>query len=268
MPVVLIAEMLLLVVVDDKGHVPAGSDAFVKVGLTGALLAELAIDGQLTVGDDGTVRTGDTRPGDELLADVYDAVRNHLEGKKARQVIGGLSRHIGGSRDRVVDRLADAGVLGRDRPSVLRPTRHPIRDTAARQAVLDQVRIAARGEEQPVRPDVGVVLALAGPCRLLERVAPDRGTRGEAKKQIARATAGPPPRRRSRQASPDHQRADRRGGRDRSNGRFLAPAHPRAGLAMDGPRQASAVAFDRGTEGGAAAQRRAAAPAACRYHRA
>ena len=41
-PAVLIAEILLLVAVDDKGHVPAGSDAFVKVGLTGALLAELA----------------------------------------------------------------------------------------------------------------------------------------------------------------------------------------------------------------------------------
>jgi hypothetical protein len=117
---VLIAEMLL-VAVDDKGHVPAGSDAFVKVALTGALLAELAIDGQLTVGDDGTVRTADPRPADVLLGDVYDAVRNHLEGKKARQVIVGLSRHIGGSRDRVVDRLAAAGVLGRDRPSVLRP---------------------------------------------------------------------------------------------------------------------------------------------------
>jgi hypothetical protein len=133
----------------------------------------------------------DTRPGDELLADVYDAVRDHLEGRKAKQVIGGLSRHIGESRDRVIDRLAGTGVLGRDGPSALRPTRHPVLDTAARQAVLDQVRIAARGEE-PVRPDVGVVLALAGPCRLLERVAPDRGTRGEAKKQIARAAAEAP----------------------------------------------------------------------------
>jgi hypothetical protein len=132
LPVVLIAEMLLLVAVDDKGHVPVGSDAFVKVGLTGALLAELAVDGQLTIGDDGTVRAGDTRPGDELLADVYDAVRNHLVSRKASQVISGLSRYIGGSRDRVVDRLADAGVLGRDRPSVLRPTRHPVLDTAAR----------------------------------------------------------------------------------------------------------------------------------------
>ena len=106
-------------------------------------------------------------------------MRTHLEGKKAKQVIGGLSRHIGGSRDRVVNRLADAGVLGRVRPSVLRPTRHPVLDTAARQAVLDQVRTAARGEGR-VRPDVGAVLALAGPCHLLERVAPDRRTRGEA----------------------------------------------------------------------------------------
>ena len=191
MSVVLIAEKLLLVAVDDKGHVPAGSDAFVKVGLTGALLAELAIGGQLTIGTDGTVRIGDARPGEELLADVYDAVRDHLEGKKAKQVIGGLNRHIGGSRDRVVDRLVSAGVLGRDRPSVLRPTRHPVLDTAARQAVLDQVRAAARGEA-PVRPGVVVVLALAGPCRLLERVAPDRGTRGAAKKQIARAAAATP----------------------------------------------------------------------------
>jgi hypothetical protein len=170
---------------------PWGAMPFVKVGLAGALLAELAVNGQLIMGDDGRVRTGDTRPGDELLAGIYDAVRTHLEGKKAKQVIGGLSRHIGGSRDRVVDRLVHAGVLGRDRPSVLRPTRHPVLDTAARQAVLDQVRTAARGEG-PVRPDVVVVLALAGPCRLLERVALDRRTRGEAKKQIARAAAEAP----------------------------------------------------------------------------
>ncbi len=189
--VVLIAEMLLLVAVKDNGHVPAGADTFVKVGLTGALLAELAIDGQLTTGEGGTVRTGDTRPGDELLGDVYDAVREHLEGRKAKQVISGLSRHIGGSWNRVVDRLVDTGVLGRYRPSVLRPTRHPVLDTAARQAVLDQVRMAARGEGL-ARPDVTVVLALAGPCQLLERVAPDRGTRGEAKRQIARATAETP----------------------------------------------------------------------------
>ena len=41
-------------------------------------------------------------------------------------------------------------------------------------------------------PDIAVVLALAGPCRLLERVAPDRSTRDRAKKRIARATAETP----------------------------------------------------------------------------
>ena len=188
---VLIAEMLLLVAVNDKGHVPLGSDSFVDIGLTGALLAELAIDGRLTIAQDGTVRTGDARPDDLLLADAYDAVREHLEGRGTKRVIGGLSRHIGGSRKRVVDRLVDTGVLGRDRPSVFRPTRHPVLDTAARQAVLDQVRAAATGDG-PVRPDVAVVLALTGPCRLLERVAPERSTRGEVKRRIARVTAETP----------------------------------------------------------------------------
>jgi hypothetical protein len=188
---VLIAEMLLLVAVNRKGHVPVGSDAFVNIGMTGALLAELAMGGQLTIAADGTVRAGQTRPDDELLADVYNAVRQHLQGRKARQVIRGLSRHIGGSRDRVVDRLAGAGVLGRDKPSILRPTQHPVIDMAMHQAVLDQVRAAATGQE-PVPPDIAVVLALAGPCRLLERVAPDRSTRSQAKKRIARATADTP----------------------------------------------------------------------------
>lgn len=188
---VLIAEMLLLVAVNDKGHVPAGSDAFMKAGLSGALLAELAIDGRLTIAEDGTVRAGDTRPGDDLLADVYDAVREHLAGRKAGQLVRGLDRRIGGSWNRVVDRLVGTGVLGREKPSVFRPTQHPVLDTAGRQVILDQVRAAAAGDG-PVSADVAVVLALAGPCRLLERVAPDRQTRGEAKRRIARATAGTP----------------------------------------------------------------------------
>ena len=192
MRAVLIAEMLLLVAVNDKGHVSPWSGAsFLNVGLTGALLAELAIGGQLTIASDGTVRAGASRPDDELLADVYDAIRDHLDGRKTRQVIRGLSRRIGGSRDRVVGRLAGTGVLGRDRPSMLRPTRHPVTDTATHQAVLAQVRAAAAGLG-PVSPHVAVVLALAGPCRLLERVAPDRGTRRQAQKRIVRATADTP----------------------------------------------------------------------------
>jgi hypothetical protein len=188
---VLIAEMLLLTALNDKGRVPVGSGALIGVGLTGALLADLAIDGRLAVAEDGTVRAADARPGDELLADACDAVREHLQGRNVRQVIGGLSHHIGGSWDRVAGRLTAVGVLGRDRPSLLRPARHPVFDTAARQGVLDQVRAAAAAEG-PVSPQVAVVLALIGPCRLLERVAPDPGARREAKRRIDRVTAATP----------------------------------------------------------------------------
>jgi hypothetical protein len=188
----LIAEMFLLVAVNEKGHVsPWSGGSFVPVGLNGALLAELAINGQLTIADDRTIWAGETRPDDELLFDVYDAVRVHLQGRKAKRVVSGLSRHIGGSWNRVVDRLVDDGVLGRVRLSALRPTRHPVLDTATHQAVLNEVRAAAVGEGL-VRPDVAVVLALAGPCRLLERVAPDRGMRDMARRRIARATAETP----------------------------------------------------------------------------
>jgi hypothetical protein len=172
-------------------RMPAARPRMTEPCRCGRLDVDRAMICRLAVAEDGTVRAGDARPGDELLADACDAVREHLQGRNVRQVIGGLSHQIGGSWNRVVDRLIGAGVLGRDRPSLLRPTRHPVLDTAARQAVLDQIRAAAAGEG-PVSSQVAVVLALIGPCRLLERVAPDPGTRGEAKRRIDRVTAETP----------------------------------------------------------------------------
>ena len=55
---VLIAEMLLLVAITDSGRVPFGKGAFVAVGLSGALLAELALGGQLRVDSDGGCAPG------------------------------------------------------------------------------------------------------------------------------------------------------------------------------------------------------------------
>ena len=138
--------MLLLAALNDKGTVPVGSGALIQVALTGALLADLAIDGQLAVADDGTVRAADTGPGDDLLADACDAVREHLQGRNVRQVIGGLSHHIGGSWNRVAGRLTDAGVLGRDRPSLLR--RPVIRSSTSRRGRRSWIR---SGRQQPAR---------------------------------------------------------------------------------------------------------------------
>jgi hypothetical protein len=188
---VLIAEMLLLCATTDGGKLPAGSRPIVRIGLTGALLAELAIGGSLTIERDGRVRLIGAAPDDALLADICDAIGGHLAGKRLGRVISALSPRIGGSSERVVDRLVSESVLGRDRPSRLRPTRHPVIDLAARQQVVDEVRAAAAGGI-PVRPEIAVVLALALPCRLARRVAPSRGTQRAAKRRMQRATADAP----------------------------------------------------------------------------
>lgn len=195
--VVLIAEMLLLVAIDDQGRIPATvipRTGVIKVGLSGALLIELAIDGQLTMAKGRIIRAGDFRPRDELLADVYDAVRSHLDRRSARWAIDGLSHYIGGSLKRVTGRLVDAGVLGQERSGILLSTRYPVLDSAARQAVLAQVRGAATGDGPP-RPDAAMVLQLAGRCRYMKRIAPDRRARIDLLKRLFRM---PPP-----QLSPD-----------------------------------------------------------------
>jgi Golgi phosphoprotein 3 (GPP34) len=175
---VLIAEKLLLVAVNDQGRLPTGKTSLMEVGLTAAFLAELAIDGQLGLVEHGrlraaTIQRGETRPIDPLLADVYDALQGHLANRDARTLIQFLGGRIGGSWDRVVDRLIDTGVLGRNRPSPLLPTQHPVINVAAYQAVMAEVQTAALGPG-PVRPDTAVILRLVkGPQYY--RVLPPRG---------------------------------------------------------------------------------------------
>lgn len=147
--------------------------------------------GSLTIERGGGVRLLAAAPDDPLLADVCDAVGGHLAGNRLGRVISALSPRIGGSWERVVDRLVSEGVLGRDRPSRLRLTRHRVIGVAARQQVVDEVRAAAAGAI-PLRPEVAVVLALALPCRLARRVAPSRGTRRAAKRRMKRVIADAP----------------------------------------------------------------------------
>jgi Golgi phosphoprotein 3 (GPP34) len=138
----------------------------------------------------GKLWTGETRPCDELLADVYDAVRDHLNGRHARVLIGGLSGRIGGSWHRVADRLVRAGVLARQRPWGVGQTRYPVLDPAARQAVLAQAWAAATSTGPPPSA-AAVVLQLSGGCRLRKRIAPDRRARIELLKLTLRMPQPP-----------------------------------------------------------------------------
>jgi hypothetical protein len=179
---VLLAEDFVLLALDPDGSLARGmsNQPNAAVGVTGALVTELALDGHLDLAD-GRIRLTGTRPTDPLLAQALDNVAPH-EGKRLKSRLGSV-KHAGWSE--VVDAMVAAGILGRERET-LRATRHPVKDPAAHAALLARVRAAATSDA-PLDQRDAVLLALAGPCQMLEVVAPERADRAKAKQRIAQA---------------------------------------------------------------------------------
>ncbi len=181
----LIAEEFVLLALNPDGT-PATYQPGYATGVTGALVTELVQEGHVTL-EGGRVGLTGTVPTDSLLRQVLENVAK-LDGKKLKSRLGSI-RHSGWNE--VVDGMIDAGVLGRHRPSPLQPTRHPVSDPVAHAALLARVRSAATGDD-PLAPRDATLLALAGPCQLLEVLAPDRADRKHAKRRIADATVQVP----------------------------------------------------------------------------
>ena len=94
--VVLIAEELILVALDPvKGTVPLGTRTYLNAGLAGALLAELAIAGNLGIKDGRIVPAG-VPPTDAFLAEVLAAIRSETTAQKAKSAVKKLDRQVGG----------------------------------------------------------------------------------------------------------------------------------------------------------------------------
>ena len=178
----LLAEELVLMALAPDGRPARGVSKMpaVAVGVTGALITELAQDGHLDLSD-GRIRLTGHKPVHPLLIQALDNLAPH-NGKKLTSSLGSV-KHAGWRE--VVDGMVQAGVLVREKQP-LRPTRHPIIDTAAHALLLDRIRAAATGEG-PLHGRDASLLALAGPCQLLEVVAPDRSDRAAAKRRIAEA---------------------------------------------------------------------------------
>jgi ParB-like chromosome segregation protein Spo0J len=68
-----------------------------------------------------------------------------------------------------------------------RPEQHPVLPPAARDEPLQRVHLAATGDNG-LEARTAVLLALAGPARLLEVVAPERADRRHARQRIKLAT--------------------------------------------------------------------------------
>ena len=182
----LIAEELLLLALDPvRGTVVNSAGTTLKVGLAGALVAELGLEGAVEVQGRRFAAVG-AAPGHPLLAAALQALQG--SGRRSSDQLRRLDRRVGGLWPALVDGMVDGGVLGRRRDRVLLVpvTRHPVLQAAPRDEALARVRAAAAADG-PLEPRTAVLLALSGPCRLLEVVAPERSDRGHAKRRIAEA---------------------------------------------------------------------------------
>ncbi|WP_426571285.1 GOLPH3/VPS74 family protein [Aquihabitans sp. McL0605] len=180
----LIAEAFVLLALAPNGAPARGAanQPAAEVGVTGALIAELVLDGHVTL-EGGRIGLTGTAPDHPLLRQALQNV-GLRKGRKLKSQLASI-RHSGWSE--VVDGMVAAGVVGRQRPGRLGPTRHPVLDLAAQDAVLGAVRAAA-ASDGPIEPRTATLLALSGPCQLLEVVAPDRSARKHAKQRIDHAT--------------------------------------------------------------------------------
>jgi Golgi phosphoprotein 3 (GPP34) len=131
-------------------------------------------------------------PTDPFLAEVLAAIRSGTRSEKAKSAVEKLDKQVGGLWHRLVERMVAAGTLGEDKHGRLMPTRHPVLDRPRQDSVLGSVRASAAGDG-PLVARSAVLLALTGPCRLLERVAPDRSGRRHAKARIKQAPLPLPP---------------------------------------------------------------------------
>lgn len=164
----LLAEDLVLLALDpERGIETHSSGPYVAAAVPGALLLELALDGLVTFDGTRFVGTGLTTT-DPLLAETVPATAH---GKRARNQLHDIDRALQGARHRVVDRLVDAEVIGRVRKGSLSSTTHPVLRRDLRDELVGRLQEAAAGDGE-IEPRTALVLALSGPLRLLEVVAP------------------------------------------------------------------------------------------------
>lgn len=201
----LLAEDLLLLLLDDEdGSLAASSQ--VPVALGGALLAELALDGRVEVGEkegfwrQATVHVAGGPPDDDVLAAAHARVAE--KERTAQDLVARLGK---GVKDELLERLAGRGILERRTDKVLGllpRTRWPALDSSHEQAVrrdLAAVLVTGTSPEPRTAALVSVLSALdrahkvvePGPegARAVRRRAKEVAEGGWAAKGVADAIA-------------------------------------------------------------------------------
>lgn len=187
---VLLAEELTLIAVDpDSGRHSWGTRDQLNACLAGLLVAEAVLEGAAVAGPkQATVVASSSSPvTSPVLAAAVEVIAER--GPKVKAILSAMSRGLDarlgeGTWDALVSALESAGVL-QPREGVI--PRSNVVDVAARDAVVERLRIAAASNE-PLEPRTALVLSMTGPANLLEVVAPERGAaRKHARRRIDHA---------------------------------------------------------------------------------
>jgi hypothetical protein len=187
----LIAEELLLLLLNDRtGRTPASVTELDK-GLAGAVLVELALLGSVDVaGDGGPVRKGRlvTKPAPPpehpVLADALEKVAAKA-GRKPQDVLGVLAK---GLKDRLTGGLVEAGLVRKEARRVLGlfpTTRLPAQDIARKTQVRERLREVLAGAEPDERS--GALIAVLSALNAVTIVVdmPDKRAARRRAKEIA-----------------------------------------------------------------------------------
>lgn len=170
--VMLIAEELLLLCLDERTGQRSLSKDRLEPALGGALLAELALMERIGVtpheagwNKRGRITITNTRPTDDAELDRALATLVEREGKKAKDVISGMSRYrvTKGLLPRLLTRLAAAAVVVEEHGTVLGfipRTTYPTLDRGPAEEVRQRLQSALVGGFTPTERTVALAALL------------------------------------------------------------------------------------------------------------
>ena len=185
-------EILLLALDDDKGT--ADSAGFYTKALGGAILAELAMTGAVTIEDDKKKRVHAVRGArldDPILAECYAMVTEAKKPKKAQEWVMKFSG-LKDLKNRAARGLVDKGVLTEETGTVLRifkRTIFPEVDGGPEQELRERMKKAIFTATTNLDARTVVVIALAQAAGMLDKVFPKKKLK-ERKKRLEQLTSG------------------------------------------------------------------------------
>jgi len=111
----LFEELFLLSMEEDRGRIASYAKKSLAYGLSGAMLAELALQGKVSVNEKNRLEPmGDELTGDAFLDEILEEIRASEKAHKLTYWVSQFSERPKKLRERVGDRLVETNVLSKE----------------------------------------------------------------------------------------------------------------------------------------------------------